>query len=211
MSNGKRCCRCGETKPAECFTKRATGKAGLRPYCRACRTLMTKACRHANPEKHNAIARAWRKLNPDKVRSAVKKWNAANPDRVRATAKAFFALNPDYQKSWQRANPDKTARYAKVYGASNPDKVSALRQRRRARLAGAPGRGVSPEQWQEIRELANGRCTYCFKFCSTFHMDHIEPLASGGAHDPDNIAAACARCNMSKHAKSLLVWLAKAG
>lgn len=44
------------------------------------------------------------------------------------------------------------------------------------------------------------RCVYCaaplgFELAT---LDHVHPLARGGAHAPGNLVAACARCNMLK-------------
>ncbi len=44
------------------------------------------------------------------------------------------------------------------------------------------------------------RCVYCaapleFEFAT---LDHVYPLAKGGAHNPGNLVAACARCNRLK-------------
>ena len=43
-------------------------------------------------------------------------------------------------------------------------------------------------------------CVYCGKKAPDvqLHVDHIVPVSSGGENDLDNLAAACAECNMGK-------------
>lgn len=73
----------------------------------------------------------------------------------------------------------------------------------------APGRGVSVEQWRDIRAASLGVCPYCTQRVSRLSMDHVVPLAGGGAHDIENVVAACGPCNKSKRDVPLLVWLAQ--
>lgn len=37
-------------------------------------------------------------------------------------------------------------------------------------------------------------------------LDHVVSIARGGPHTEDNLVVACASCNSSKGAKSLLAW-----
>ena len=41
-------------------------------------------------------------------------------------------------------------------------------------------------------------------------QDHVDPIALGGLHDAGNVVPACRRCNASKRAHPLLLWLAHA-
>jgi 5-methylcytosine-specific restriction endonuclease McrA len=43
------------------------------------------------------------------------------------------------------------------------------------------------------------------------HIDHIEPVSKTGSGDWDNLTAACASCNTSKNATSLLTFLSRRG
>jgi 5-methylcytosine-specific restriction endonuclease McrA len=46
----------------------------------------------------------------------------------------------------------------------------------------------------------NQRCVYCATHLDqrTATLDHVVPLARGGAHDPGNLVAACGPCNRLK-------------
>jgi len=52
------------------------------------------------------------------------------------------------------------------------------------------------------------RCVYCGDEDGPFDHDHLFPLSKGGTDEPNNIVLACARCNRSKGAKSLMEWMA---
>lgn len=54
-----------------------------------------------------------------------------------------------------------------------------------------------------IIERDGGRCHACGKKCrdDEIHLDHLVPLARGGTHAPENLAVACARCNLSRGAR----------
>lgn len=49
------------------------------------------------------------------------------------------------------------------------------------------------------------RCGYCGE-ARAEHLDHIEPLSKGGADVEANMIPACARCNLTKGAKTLAEW-----
>ena len=49
--------------------------------------------------------------------------------------------------------------------------------------------------------LQRGMCAYCKAKISTYHVDHIIPLASGGSNDKHNIQLLCPPCNQGKRAK----------
>lgn len=65
---------------------------------------------------------------------------------------------------------------------------------------------ISDKVRQQICATANYRCEYC-KTSSKLTgmplvMDHILPQVAGGSDEPENIAAACYRCNEFKGSKT---------
>ena len=122
-------------------------------------------------------------MAPARTREEVAAYNAqyyaANQEKCKATCARWREANP----GWWRAS---VANY-------------------RARKQNAPGRGVTPAQHQEVLESTGGLCAYCGKK-RRLTVDHIVPLAEGGAHDVDNLAPACLSCNSSKSAKPLDEW-----
>ncbi len=79
--------------------------------------------------------------------------------------------------------------------------VSAARVR--ARRWNSPGRGLTPAEWRAILADYGYRCAYCLTD-GPMTLEHVVPLARGGAHDPDNIVPACLPCNKSKHRHSVI-------
>lgn len=133
----------------------------------------------------------WRKANPEKQAAMTKRWidnhKAADPEAFRAAGNAR-------NQAWRDADPNRWR-----------DMMRKARHKRRALLAGNSAPGVTREQWSEILEYFNHQCAYCLAPAN--HCDHIVPIAKGGADEASNVVPACARCNKSKGAKSLLVWL----
>jgi 5-methylcytosine-specific restriction endonuclease McrA len=64
-------------------------------------------------------------------------------------------------------------------------------------------RGQYDHNWRKIRMTILQRdghiCAYCGQQADT--VDHIVPLNKGGTNDPDNLTAACNRCNGAKSDK----------
>ena len=55
--------------------------------------------------------------------------------------------------------------------------------------------------WSKIRERILIRDGYCCQYCGSEDattVDHMLPISKGGTDDPDNLVAACTRCNYSK-------------
>ena len=53
---------------------------------------------------------------------------------------------------------------------------------------------------QQILERDHHICQYCGE--SANHVDHIIPIVHGGSDDPDNLVAACRKCNSSKSGRT---------
>ena len=96
-----------------------------------------------------------------------------------------------------------------AYRATHKAERSDQQARRRALKAGAVI-GATVSQLAEIAEIyrlakesPKVRCYLCGKLIPIGHrhVDHIIPLAKGGAHRPSNLAVACDHCNLHKSAK----------
>lgn len=204
----KTCTKCRESKPLSGFSRDARAADGLYSSCKACNAAYyaahaaiacarEKSRREADPEKARRQSAEWRRANPEKSRAAIVRWERAHPDRGRARDAKHHAAHPDARRI-------RNARWVKA----NPESVIASKHRRRALVLNAPGGGVTTEQWDGILTDSLGLCVYCNERRS-LEMEHVEPLSRGGAHDPENIAAACAPCNRSKNDTKLVVWMAR--
>lgn len=138
------------------------------------------------------------KVRPWALRAAQKKaYRKANADRIRI-----------YKKAQRVKNADKIRAYLTLWRKANPKAGVAYKARCRARRLAAPGVGVTARDWRLVLDESLGICAYCNER-TDLTMDHIEPLARGGLHDPSNIAGACIHCNSSKSDIPLVLWLAR--
>ena len=67
----------------------------------------------------------------------------------------------------------------------------------------ALGRDPIPAQLRFSVLLRDGfRCRYCGRTARepgvVLHLDHVVPVAAGGATDEDNLVTACSECNLGK-------------
>ena len=195
-------------KCVECMKAISTAWATRNPERQKVRVA---AWATANPDKEKARHVAYRLANPEKGKACSAAWDRANKGRVKAKSAAWDRANPERKRAnnmvWRKANPEKAKAYSAKWQKANPAACNANTARRQALKLNAPGRGVSAAQWQGCLAESLGLCAWCNER-RPLTMDHIEPLALGGAHDIDNIAAACRSCNSSKRDTPLLLWLA---
>lgn len=111
-------------------------------------------------------------------------------------------------------DPDLIGRAAAALAEREPVRVvdeqaerkrTADRERTRARSA-----ECHPDLWLELRATVfardGHRCVYCGDVTEPLHCDHVVPFSKGGRSTLDNLATACASCNISKGAKTLEEW-----
>lgn len=146
----------------------------------------------ANPEKK----RAYRKANREKLLEKKRHYYEANRDRSR-----------DQTRRWNEANPERTREFKRKWKKENPEAVLQAVNNRRARKLGAldPCAPVTASATRQRVWLFGNACAYCGGD-GPLHLDHVEPLARGGRHTPENLVPACQRCNLSKNAKPVEAW-----
>lgn len=68
-----------------------------------------------------------------------------------------------------------------------------------------PRSGISPRVRWDILTRDGFRCVYCGATAQDERLmvDHIVPVAAGGSDDRENLATACAPCNLGKSDRSL--------
>ena len=64
-------------------------------------------------------------------------------------------------------------------------------------------RRVPDEWWWNVLHHFDYRCVYCGREGIPLTRDHIDALACGGAHEPQNIVPACRSCNSSKGVRTV--------
>lgn len=73
---------------------------------------------------------------------------------------------------------------------------------------------VSQDVQQKIYYRDDFRCRYCGRQMGkevNLTVDHVHPLESGGTNTPENLVAACRKCNKQKANMSAEAWCQKIG
>lgn len=163
-----------------------------------------KRCRKCKQESDRKTAARKYLADAERQKQANKRYRHANPEKVREQQRRTYAKNPEQKlksnRRWQENNPDKVRAAVTRWEKANPLVRKVISQRRITRVKEAPGDGVTTEQWRAIVEAHGGMCAYCL-VKPYEHMEHVIPIAKGGAHDPTNVVPSCATCNFRKQTK----------
>jgi 5-methylcytosine-specific restriction endonuclease McrA len=115
-----------------------------------------------------------------------------------ANARYYVAHKKQEQariSEWREANKEHIAIKNREYRQNHPEAKRESEQRRRARKAGVPS---EPIKLSVVLERYGSTCYLCLKITKRPTLDHIVPLALGGAHTYENIRIACGPCNSKK-------------
>jgi 5-methylcytosine-specific restriction endonuclease McrA len=184
----KTCVACDVLKPHEEFWPLKSSRDGRCSCCKTCA---------------NARRRARRGTHPETVREQSREYWASKRERQRELRRQSYIRHREARladaKAWQEANPEKVRETRRRSQA-----------KRRAQMLSAPlGERVEIDA-VVLRD--EGRCGICNEDLSSadFHVDHIVPLARGGAHCMSNVQLAHPLCNIRKNAtmpsKAVAVW-----
>jgi 5-methylcytosine-specific restriction endonuclease McrA len=168
--------------------------------------------RNANLERERERSRLWREANRDQNLERKRQYRESNLALVRERSRQYRMANPERSRQWRAANPERQKEAGRQWRNANPDRARELSRQctriRRARKANA----IDPCAPQATAAATASRvwlfgncCAYCGSD-GPLHLDHVEPLARGGLHTPDNLVPACQRCNLSKLAKPVESW-----
>lgn len=175
--------------------------------------------RNKYPEMFKQKAAEYYRSNSESIKAKVRDYNQKYSTTISERRRKSYAETPTnirVERSEKRrgrwdADPSlKEQAYAKAksYREENVDLVRAHKSNRAAMLKAARG-NISAVTVSRLREYQKDRCLYCDADCSTsFHVDHIIPLAKGGTNELTNLAIACPPCNLRKQARHPLVFLA---
>lgn len=109
------------------------------------------------------------------------------------------------EASWKR-KVAKDVIYTREYRKRNPEMMREARAKRRG--IGRLPRGTV----KRIGEAQRWKCAVCrVSIAGKYHMDHIQPLAKGGTHEPTNIQLLCPSCNVRKNAKDPVDFMQERG
>lgn len=121
--------------------------------------------------------------------------------RIRARENAYWAdrreYNRDRGRAYYLANKDAIRERQRAYLRTERGRLGHVARRhvRRAREQAAPGRSTVDQILGRIA-MYGGLCWMCGAPATT--LDHVKPLARGGANWPANLRPACKPCNSRK-------------
>lgn len=202
----KVCRKCGVAKPVSGFYKRAATPDGLQYNCKVCCGADSKKWANENRERRRELDKRWRDSHKDYQYERTKKWRLENPEKHCAQSAKWRANNPEKNKEilnkWYESNKQRAHALNTKWRAENKDKVRVINQNRRARERASQGK-LSAGLVERLLILQKGKCACgCRRpLVNNYHLDHIMPLALGGANTDDNIQLLLPECNLHKKAK----------
>ena len=214
-AKGKRCRDCKQFRfpTARWFHRDKNRPDGFQLYCKVCKRERDRRSYLRHREERQAARRAWKSEHRDHInawhRVYVKEYRRGDrrrgcfypeeaepgpaPLKLCSACGDAFPLSEfprrghECRSCWNRRQP----KYR------NPTKRAVYRQNRRARERGR----ITSADWLAVLERHGHPCAYCGTD-GPLTMDHVIPLAKGGAHDPSNIVPACRRCNSRKDSQT---------
>lgn len=186
----RQCSQCGEWRTLDRFYADKRLPAGHRSDCKDC-CLARDRRRKADPVTRAAYLdyqARYRDRHREKARATTAAYRAAHPDRIRAAMEAFRA-NP--------ANQELARQRARAFRIANPGRRKEYDRRRRALKRATAIGFITPEMLEAKFAYWGNRCWMCAS-TDDLQVEHVKPLARGGAHVLANLRPACGTCNRTK-------------
>lgn len=222
----KTCTKCNAVKPITEFNKNNTKKIGFNSSCKECQSNYNRRRYEENQEAFKARGIAWYADNKERMRAAnaayraanaevvaAKKaeWQAANTERIRSARRTWPSATPQRQADYYQRNKERDRVRMAAWRAANRGKTQEHRSNRRARKLKSGGK-LSPGLSEKLFQLQRGLCPCCKQpLGDDHHMDHIVPLALGGANVDENMQLLRAACNLKKRAKHPIDYMQSKG
>lgn len=229
----KPCRKCKNLFPRtrEYFDARADAPDGLRAECKACRRAYMrdyhdrpevrekdKAYRDSHKEEINERSAEWRERklaeNPSFNHEHYEKYGKSESRKSYMRGYAHkYNQRPDVKAKArsrsERRRQTPEGRIRDMEYRRSPTgiaKQKVRKQRRRARMRGAPGQFTAADVLLQFKSQ-KGKCWWCgCELSSDYHADHLIPLSRGGTNHPENIVVSCPTCNISRQAKMPWEW-----
>jgi len=183
----KRCSGCRGVVVVGCFGSDRRHPDGLKSRCQGCCRADMRAARVVRGDEGRARERDSYRANPGPKRGRSRSYRERNLGRVREGRRR------EYEKHRERYRMS-----ALAWRRDHPAEVRRNRRARRARVMRAPGTHTA-QQAEERLALWGWRCWLCGSEATA--VDHVKPLARGGADFACNLRGVCGPCNSRKNSK----------
>ena len=191
----KTCLKCKEDKPLDAFRFQASGRDGLRASCKTCESAYRKQYRNgANRDailaRERKYVAAYRTQNPEKCLEAKRKYY--DSEKGKASKQREEAA---YKASGKR-------RLSELRRAQNPLSEARLQ----ARLRYQHKKRASMKSMGELDKFVLTEAIDLMRLRkkllgTSWHVDHIKPIAKGGLTTHDNLQVVPALWNRRKSDK----------
>lgn len=186
----KKCTKCGRLLVANTnnFHKRKDSKDGLGSWCKECENARCKKYKKEHKEELAEYAKKYCQVHKEEKRGYYKKYN-----------KKYYEENKEYY-----------AERSKEYCKTPQGQASRFNARVKRRKREQRGNGITGDQWLEMIKFFDWKCAYSGEYIGGINgnksVDHIVPLAKGGAHEIWNCVPMDRSLNCSKKEKDLEEW-----
>lgn len=178
-------------------------------YCHQMLPLVEFNQRHSSPDGHQYrcrnCQRTWYVIHQKEKLAYNRVYHVAHHEEERAYNKAYYAAHRKEKATYYVTHRKERKVHDRAYYATHREAVEVRHAARRARKRNATI-GDSKALYRachSIHTMPSLRCYWCN--CSVpigeRHVDHVIPLAKGGAHASWNLCCSCIDCNLRKHAK----------
>ena len=105
----------------------------------------------------------------------------------------------EYSKQWNAEHPERRKATQQKYNATPNGKIVNLLKvhKRLDRISENGVDGLTPKEWDEIKQEHNHLCYYCGEK-KELEIEHKIPVSRGGKFEKENIVPSCKLCNRKK-------------
>ena len=159
---------------------------------------------------HKVEIAAYRATHKAEIAARAKAYNAAHKAEATARHKVYRAAHKAEAKAYRDRHKAEIVARDRIYRETHKSEYAGYRAAYRQEDADRSARRRAATLASTVETVSRavvfardgGRCHICGKLVGkSWHLDHIVPLAEGGAHSYLNVAVACPKCNMWKYTK----------
>lgn len=180
-----------------------------------------KKYKKENREKIAEYNKEYNQQNKEKIAEYGKKYREEHKEELvekekiyREEHKEFYTeYNKKYYVEYYAENKEKIVEHQKQYYKTPQGQATRLNARiKRRQKQEQQGKGLTGQQWLEMMNFFDWKCAYSGEYIggkknqSIRSIDHIVPLAKGGAHEIWNCVPMNRSLNSSKNDKDIKEW-----
>ena len=179
-----------------------------RPKCDPCRAAHKKAKeKEYNEHQHRSPAyKMWLEKNDEKIKKKSMDRYWRNRSRRREVGAIYYQNNKErlkpIRKAWSKNNPNKCKGYKDKWINKNQEQWKTIQREGAAKRRALEKSATLPST---CNKSINKMIRECVRLSTEtgveYHVDHIIPLALGGAHHQENLRIITADENQKKHSK----------